>query len=254
MTNTKVKLIRMWLMGLVLFGLRFYQLRYDFDSETLLHETSPVGVALAVLVAVAGVLLFILSRWESREKAAFSGVFGVPGRRNAVLIAGAGMLAIGGVLPVVFALKNASPVVGILDMVNAAEIAAAVLAAAASLGFIALTAQMRRGEVQSVVPVLPAVFFGAFWVLSLYIPTAEDPVMARYYLPILAAAVTAYAFAELGGFFRGETKVRNFSFVAEYAVVLCIASSAALEAGSLMFAGCALILSVFISLQKKAEK
>ena len=253
-TAGKIKLIRMWGLGLVMFGLRMHQLRYDFDEKTLLHTPSAVGIALAVLVAAAAVVLFLISRWEVKEKPQFCEHFALPEKSTLLLIAGAFLIAFGGVMPVISVLMQASPTGGLLASVGAVQLAVAVLAAAAGIGFVVLTAQMRRGEAVSVVPVLPAIFFGAFWVLALYLPTAEDPVLARYYLPILAAAATAYAFAELGGFFRGETKVRNFSFAAEYATVLCIAACAKLEIESLVYLGCALILTVLLSLQRKKSE
>ena len=160
-------------------------------------------------------------------------------------------MVFGGVMPVISALMTASPAESLFETVGAAKLATAVLAVAAGIGFVILTAQMRRGETDSVVPVLPVMFFSAFWVLTLYLPVATDPVLARYYLPILAAAAAAYAFAELGGFFRGDTKVRNFSFTAEYATMLCIAACAKLEVESLVYAGCALILTVLLALRGK---
>lgn len=253
-TAGKLKLIRMWGLGLVMFGLRLHQLRYDFDSKTLLHTPSAAGTALAVLAAAAAVVLFVLSRWESKKKPLFHEHFAAPEKSTPVLIAGGFLMAFGGVMPVISVLMKGSPSGGILQSVGAAQLASAVLAAAAGIGFMVLTAQMRRGEARSLVPVLPAVFFAAFWVLAQYLPSAEDPVLARYYLPILAASAAAYAFAELGGFFRGDTKVRNFSFAAEYAVVLCIAACARLEIESLVYVGCALILSVFLSLQRKKSE
>ncbi|MBR3704154.1 MAG: hypothetical protein IKM11_01515, partial [Oscillospiraceae bacterium] len=69
--------------------------------------------------------------------------------------------------------------------------------------------------------------------------------------PILAAAVSAYALAQLAGFFRAETRVRTFRFVASYAVTLCIAALAELNAHSILFAACALLLSVFLALEGK---
>ena len=45
-------------------------------------------------------------------------------------------------------------------------------------------------------------FFGVFLVLTVYLPAANDPVLPRYYLQILAAAIAAYAFSQLAGFLR----------------------------------------------------
>ena len=103
----------------------------------------------------------------------------------------------------------------------------------------------------AVAPVLPAMFFGVFLVLAVYLPAADDPVLARYYLPVLASAMVAYAFSLLAGFLRGESSPRSFTPVADLAVVTSVATLA--DGGlsqKLLFGGCAVILSVFLLLQR----
>ena len=241
-----------WGIGLLMFVLRLIQNLKDFDSETGLHTLSAAGIALYALIAVSGVAMFILSRQESGEKRTFASQFSAPDRLMIPMVVGSFLMAAGGALTLIAAYHTRDVITGgLLGGLRAADITVTVLAIASCIGFIALTGKMRHDEADSVVPVLPAMFFGAFWVLSLYLPAAEDPVFARYYLPILAAAMTAYAFAELGGFFRGESKVRNFRFVAGFAVALCMAAVAELNAGSLLFAGCGVILSVLLLLSRE---
>ena len=103
-------------------------------------------------------------------------------------------------------------------------------------------------------PLLPALFFGVFLVLAIYLPAASDPVLARYYLQMLAAAMVAFAFAQLSGFLQNESCRRRFPPVADLAVMLSIAAMA--DGGvalTLLFCGCAVILSVFLWLQSCAE-
>ena len=51
-------------------------------------------------------------------------------------------------------------------------------------------------------------FLGVFLVLEVYLPSSSDPVLARFYIPLLAAVGTACAFSRLAGLLRGEGSVR----------------------------------------------
>ena len=119
----------------------------------------------------------------------------------------------------------------------------------------------RRAE-QGVLPLLPAMFFGVFLVLSEYLPEADNPVLARFYIPVLASALTAYAFSALAGCVQGEASPRWFTPVAELATALCIAAIAdgigpfypvaRVRPGKpLVYGGCALILLSFLALQRR---
>ena len=122
-------------------------------------------------------------------------------------------------------------------------------------GILFLVRTMRSGGQLSVAPLLPAMFFGVFLVLAVYLPAADDPVLARYYLPVLASAMAAYAFSLLAGFLRGESSPRGFTPVADLAVMLCIAAMA--DGGialAILFGGCALVLSVFLLLQRETAE
>ena len=133
-----------------------------------------------------------------------------------------------------------------------AAIAAGVLAVISGGALLYLARAMRTGAAVTVAPVLPAMFFGVFLVLAVYLPAADDPVLARYYLPVLASAMVAYAFSLLAGFLRGESSPRSFTPVANLAVIASVAAMA--DGGipqKLLFGGCAVILSVFLLLQRQ---
>lgn len=241
--------IRMWVIGAALFALRFYQNTHDFDNETGLHTLSYAGIALVALIAVAVIAAFRISRRESWEKPPFNENFSVPHTSLTPLITGIFLLAAGGALLA----KNAFSsefLVGSTSAANIASVAVAVLVILSAFCLLLLTRQMRRGSTPSLILVLPSMFFTAFWVLSLYLPSANDPVLAHYCLPILAAASAAYAFSQLAGFFRRETAICSFLFMSECAVILCLAAAAELNVHSLLYLGCALIFTVFSVLQK----
>ena len=108
-----------------------------------------------------------------------------------------------------------------------------------------------------VLPLLPAMFFAVFFVLTVYLPAGADPVLARYYLPVLAASVTAYALSQLAGFLRRESSARSFVWTADCAVILCLAAMAdSLSSPGLLllYAGCALLLSVFLLLRREGPQ
>lgn len=239
------KFRRVWGMGLAMFALRLYQNTYDFEPTTGLHFLSVAGIALVVLIALSGVLAFVSTRNESRECPRFADHFPVPDRSTIVFVSASLLFAAGGAMLGVHSISTGA---------GFAPLVTAVFAFAAFFGFLLLTKQMRAGTAFSVGPALPVLFFSAFWVLTLYLPSANDPILARYYLPILAASMNAFAFAQLAGFLRGETRVRTFSFIAECAVMLSIAAIAEFNQHSLLFAACAVMLSAFLMLQETAPE
>ncbi len=232
---------RLWAQGILLFALRLAQLRTGFDSETGLALASLPGTLLAALLAVCAAAELVLCRRLPGEKAPFEAQFAPPGRETPCLVAGSFLLAAGGALLLVSALPAR----------GAAAMAAGVLAVAAGGGFLLLARQLRAGRAAGVLPLLPAMFFSVFFVLAVYLPAGTDPVLARYYLPVLAASMTAYAFSLLAGFLRRESSARRFVWTADCAVLLCLAALAdSLSSPGLLllYAGCALLLSVFLLL------
>ncbi len=138
-----------------------------------------------------------------------------------------------------------------------AAMAAGILAVAAAGGFLLLVRQLRAGGTAGVLPLLPAMFFAVFFVLTVYLPAGADPVLARYYLPVLAASAAAYALSQLAGFLRRESSARSFVWTADCAVILCLAAMAdSLSSPGLLllYAGCALLLSVFLLLRREGPQ
>ena len=132
---------------------------------------------------------------------------------------------------------------------------ASAAAVAAGGGFILLTRQVRRGDTLTVFPLLPAMFFSVFFVLAVYLPEESDPVLSRFYIPVLAAAMAAAAFSLLAAFLRQEGNLRTFTFVGNLSVMFCLAAAAAWVGGDWakapLFLGCALVLSVFLFLSRE---
>ena len=238
---------RLWVQGLLLFALRLAQLRTGFDSETGLAVASLPGTLLAALLAVCAAAELVLCLRLPGEKAAFDVQFARPERAVPCLVAGSFLLAAGGALLLVSAL----PARGVAAM------AAGILAVAAAGGFLLLVRQLRAGGTAGVLPLLPAMFFAVFFVLTVYLPAGADPVLARYYLPVLAASAAAYALSQLAGFLRRESSARSFVWTADCAVILCLAAMAdSLSSPGLLllYAGCALLLSVFLLLRREGPQ
>lgn len=237
------KICRLWGAGLVLFVLRLIQDRTGFDPDTGLSLPSVPGVALVVLLVALAVLELALARRRSKEKVSFADQFAPPGKSMTALVLGCMLLAAGGILLALDAVMNGD---GIAPLVTGA------LALASAGGLLLLTRRLRAGDELTVAPILPAMFFGVFWVLAVYLPRSSDPVLARFYLQVLAAAMVSYAFSQLAGFLRGESSARTFTPVADLAVMLCIAAMADGGRGMVLLClGCALVLTVFVLLQRE---
>lgn len=232
---------RLWVQGLLLFALRLAQLRTGFDAHTGLSVASLPGTLLAALLGVCALVELVLCLRVPGGKT--GGQFDPPERAMPCLVAGSFLLAAGGAL----LLASALPARGVAAM------AAGLLAVAAGGGFLLLTRQLRAGAAPGIFPLLPAMFFAVFFVLTVYLPAGSDPVLARYYLPVLASSMTAYAFSRLAGFLRRESSARSFVWTADCAVILCLAAMAdSLSSPGLLllYAGCALLLSVFLLLRR----
>ena len=238
---------RLWVQGLLLFALRLAQLRTGFDSETGLAVASLPGTLLAALLAVCAAVELVLCLRLPGEKAAFDVQFARPERAVPCLVAGSFLLAAGGAL----LLASALPARGV------GALAAGILAGAAAGGVQRRGRQRRAGGTAGVLPLLPAMFFAVFFVLTVYLPAGADPVLARYYLPVLAASAAAYALSRLAGFLRRESSARSFVWTADCAVILCLAAMAdSLSSPGLLllYAGCALLLSVFLLLRREGPQ
>lgn len=237
---------RLWCAGLLLFALRLWQDLTGFDPDTGLSLPSVPGAALVVCLVLLALLEILLAFRLDKVRAGFARRFAVPDREVPVLTVGCFMLIAGGALLAVSGGSQAAGVAGVV---------AGLMGAVSGGGILFLVRTMRSGGQLSVAPLLPAMFFGVFLVLAVYLPAADDPVLARYYLPVLASAMAAYAFSLLAGFLRGESSPRGFTPVADLAVMLCIAAMA--DGGialAILFGGCALVLSVFLLLQQETAE
>ena len=235
MRNFVEKAGRAVVLGLLFFGLRLLQLRSGFDPETGLALPSAAGTALAACLAAAAALEALLALRLSKEKIPFRRRFAPVGGMKMALVMGAMLLIAGSALMAACAVIGSGIALG----------AAGLLGAAAGVGVLLFTQQTGRRVDLSVMPLLPAMFFAVFLVLAEYLPEADNPVLAGYYIPVLAAAMTAYAFSQL-------------------AAALCIAAAAdglASFSGGLwgiskvlVYAGCALTLLAFLALQRRERE
>lgn len=241
MKATSRSTVRVWCGGIILLGLRLIQNQTGFDLATGLARPSVAGAALPIALAVLAVWELLLVRKQGREKPSFDSHFAPPEQSLTALVIGCMMLAAGGILLLVENLAAGRSIPALVT---------GVLAVLTGGGFLILGRQMRAWDELTVLPTLPSLFFGVFLVLTTYLPAASDPVLARYYLQVLAAALAAYAFGQLAGFLRRESTPRAFTAVGELAVMTSIAAIAdGGRAMSLLFAGCAVVLSVFLALQ-----
>ena len=229
--------------GGALFLLHLAENLLGFDYSTGLAIPTVIRYVLIGVLLLAALLTVLSYRTLPTDRPLFSEHFSVPEKAKTALILGAFLFMIGGVTLGAYTLMTHD---GVAPLITAA------LALISGICLLVLTKQMREGEAESVVPMLPVMFFSAFWVLSLYLPAGSDPVLQRYWLPVLAAAAAAYALSLLSGFFRRETKTRTFNIAARIAIMLCIAAAADLDLTSaFLFLGCALFLSAVVSLQNE---
>ncbi len=232
---------RLWCAGLLLLGLRLAEFRTGFDPATGLSLPGLPGRLTAIVMAALALGELAACLRLPGEKAAYGALFAPPDRETPALVAGSLLLAAGGALLAFQAVPAR----------NYAALAAGALAAASGMCLVLLTKRLREGAQVTVAPLLPAMFFGVFFVLAVYLPTENDPVLERYYMRVLAASLAACSFAMLAGFLRRESRPRTFVLTADLAVPACMAAMASGSAGErVLFGGCAAVLSVFLVLRR----
>lgn len=235
---------RLWGQGALLLALRAAQNLTGFDPETGLSRPSMAGTVLSVCLLVCAAVELILCLRLPKRKCTFPEVFTLPeGVTLYLLIFGSLALMAGGVLLAVMTLDDIPTVV------------CGVVAAAAGAGMLFHVKRVRAGEKElSVIPLLPVLLFSVFFLLAVYMPHADDPVLARFYLPVLAAALNACALSRVSAFIRKDASVAGFSFTANMAVLTSLASIADEITSNvplaLLYAGVVLILSAFIAMRK----
>lgn len=232
---------RLWCAGLVLLLLRLAQNWTGFDPATGLALPGLPGTLLIVALVLCAAVELALFLRLSNARTSFSNQFAPPDKETSLAVTGSMLLVCGGVLLAVDALPRR----------EAAGIAAGVLGAAAGVGLLLLVRRIRAGAELTVAPMLPVLCFCVLFVLAVYLPAESDPVLARYYIPVLASAMAAYAFSQLAGFLRREGSPRSFVFTGDMAVILCLTAIAGGGLGrKMLFAGCALALTGFLLLRR----
>lgn len=231
--------LRLWVQGLLLLCLRWAQLKTGFDPVTGLSRHSVPGLVLiaALLFCAAAEVLFLFR--TPRGKYAYRNAFAPPSQKSLpVLLASGGLICAGSIL---------------LPGWSALHIAAALLGAASAAGLVLLAKMLRGNESPKVYYLLPLMFFSVVFVLVIYFPEENNPVLARYYLPVLASALAAYSLYHLAGFFRREGSLRWFVFMADLGVLLWLAALPDFfdNPGRLLVSlGYALLLTVFLLLRQ----
>lgn len=240
---------RLWLEGAVLFVLRVVQLRTGFDPDTGLALPSLAGQVLwfGLLACLAAEVLLCLRRPRDGKRS-YACCFHAPdGPALGGLIAGSFLLMAGGLL----LLFSALPPQGTAAVTSAA---AGALGIAGGAGLLLLSRELRGGGTPTVFPLLAAMFFSVLYLLAVYFPAESDPVLERYYLPVLSAAMAAYFFYQFSGFFRREGNLRWFCFTAGFTVVPCIAAAAdglSSPGHLLVCLGCAVTATMFLLLLRR---
>ena len=164
------KVGQLWCVGLLLFVLRLVQNLTGFEPDTGLSLPSLPGTILALCLVILALWEILRSRKLDKTTASFSKRFSTPQKELPFLTAGCFMLIAGGGL---MALSRFGDAAGV------AALAAGAMAAVSGGAILVFVRTMRSGTPVSVAPLLPAMFFGVFLVLAIYLPAASDPVLAR---------------------------------------------------------------------------
>lgn len=239
MNSTYWKGLRLWVLGFLLLSLRLAQLKTGFDPETGLSWASAPGTALAVvivlLIGLEAAMVFRLPKGKRSYLRCME-----PFGKNSVpvLAGGSFLLGFGGLLSMEW---------GLLGILCAA------CGVAAAAGLIAFAQRARKSGKVWMPAILPAMVFSVVFLLTVYVPEESNPVLAWYYLPVLAAALPSCAFYQLAGFTCREGKLGWFVFFGDLSVVLCLAAMADCAGNwgrMLVYLGFALILTQFLMLRR----
>ena len=233
--------LRLWVQGLLLLALRWAQLKTGFDPETGLSRSSAPGMVLAGLIVLLIAVEAVLSLRLPRGKRSYGCCMEPVGRKAIPALAAGSFLLGPGIL--------LSMEWGTLGIVTAA------FGIAAAAGLILFIQQLRKSGEARVFPLLPAMVYAVLFLLTVYIPEESNPVLARYYLPVLAASMVACTLYQLAGFACREGKLGWFVFFGDLAVPLCLAAMADCTENLgrlLVYFGFALVLTQFL-LVRRAE-
>lgn len=241
MTNSPYfKSVRLWLQGLLLLALRWAELKTGFDPDTGLSRHSLPGILLAAAILFcAAAELWICLRIPGGKRT-YLNCLEPMGRSHLAPLAAGSILLCGEAMN----LQS-----GLLSIATAAA------GVATMLCLIYFVKLLRGGEKPSALFLLPAMVYSVLFLLTIYLPEESDPVLAHYYLPVLAAALAACAFYQLAGLTCREGSLRWFVFFGDLTVPLCLASMADYTGDlghMLAYFGYALILTQFL-LTRRSE-
>lgn len=231
--------LRLWVQGLLLLALRRAQLKTGFNPHTGLSHASTAGTVLvAVILLMAAVEAVLAFRLPGGKRSYGNCMEPLEKIHLPMLAAGSLLLAAGPIL---------------MSGWGALHIIAAALGAAAAAGFIFFARIVRSGGDVKVLPLIPSMLFAVIFLLAVYLSEESDPVLARIYLPVLAAALLACSFYQLAGLTLRECSLRWFVFLGDLAVPLCLAVLADCTGNlgrMLVYFGGAAVVTVFLTLRR----
>ena len=228
------------LLGLAGAALRRLEVRRVFEPDTGLALPHPLSVILPLFLAASALLFLALALPRRGRSLAFGACFAPLGQGGLYLLVSPAMLlmAAGGLQT--------------LSAGGALSMALGAGAAAAGFGLLYAAVQWRRQGNGGAALLLP-VLFALGWLLILYQRFAAWPVTARFYVPVLAAALAACAFYQAAAFAFRQGSRRMFRFLTPTAIVLCLAALG--DEGDLlgrgMYLACAAALLCFWAQEKE---
>ena len=239
--NATLVLWAMLPLTILLLILRFVELSpMGFDPVTGITLHNIWNILPPVVFLAAALLAFLLTGKLPKEKRPFREAFAVPGSGETMCaVLGGLLMAAGGAYSAVTFVAEEG---GIIAVVTGA------LSALSGLSVILMVRSIRREDKElSVAPLLPVLFFTVFLALMAYLPAGTDPILSRYWLRVLAAALLACSFSLLAGFFKKESSPRLFVPVAVLSAVCAVCAIPGLSLHMVgMYAGMALVILAFV--------
>ena len=215
--------------------LRILELRTGFDSDGL-----PVGgtasLALPLVLIAAAAIFVLLARTYPAQRDLSDSIEGYFDFAETLPV----MLCVLGA----FALLASAASSLLFSPRTLLTILLTIFRVSAGASVIYVLFALRRGESLSGAVLLTPVYTLVLQLIFVYRATAVDPVLAHFYIEILALAALTAAFLEFSAFAFRNGAPRIFLPIASMAVVLCVCTAVGTrELSSLLFyPGCALIL------------
>ena len=215
--------------------LRILDLRTGFD-DALLPVGGKASLALPLVLAAAAAVFVLLARSYPAQRdlgGSIGEYFDFTETLSVMLcVLGAFALFAGAVLSVITPLHTASAVL------------LSVLQLVAGVSVIYTLYVLRRGDTPAGAVLLTPVYALVLRLIFVYRATAADPVLAHFYIEILALAALTAAFLEFSAFSFRNGAPRLFVPLTAMAVILCFCTAAGARepAPLLLYSGFALIL------------